>query len=519
MARRYNQPPGYYDVKRGDISDANFEGSYEIPLAKFDNFEQLVDTDIKSRQKQIEDAEKNYESLNKVKAAKTIDFGSPELNQRYQELLTKHQLDDKSHKAALNGNPYLMRKMQMDYATMANTSQFRDLMMEKTQAEQFEKEALKIKDPYMKKMALASVYAYKTGGSDPVLNKKVKASDLNLADYVPMDIEKSFTDGFGKMISYKEEIRDQDGYKVQVKVPVVDPAAAQKYAEAYSNSPAVQRNMIARGLGEMVPDETGVSKFHLNEYGQNMFKLMMDSKLKGEDIQALRYNTKTYNEMQTNVSTGMITDDIAKMSITSSDGIDREGGLNVVRRNNQFNDKVFDTNFELRMINPEFKAKAKEQGLIDENGNKTTIYDQVKETYKNTLSNSKIVNSKNIPSASKGRSGGSSSKNQALSNVMEAYESKGLKFIKVPAGMAVTNVDYKVMESNGKYYLNKGTGENLIPLEEGKDYTKTGSKVSAPTKAQVLDPFEIQKKPQGSGAQNKSKKTLYNIINAESNTK
>lgn len=467
--------PDFYNVKRGQIDSPEYAGEYKIPLIDKEDYGELLKASQKARQDKIAKSEDLFKELNNMKLQPKSVFSNPDMQAEAMNLQKQYQIDDANISAALNGGPYMIRKLESNYYNFANDAKYVDLLRQENAFQQFKKEVDKIKDPNFKKQAYASINAFYAGEPDPVTGKKMKAYDLNVGDYAPIDLEKDISSGLDALKVTTNVTEEREGMIQTFPKTSIDSKKAKDFINIYTANPAVQRNLAARGLG-LVNGETG--QFELNENGMLWIKNIVDSKSQ-ETVGkgSTRFTTKTYNEMKTRPSTGMVTDDIAKGSILSEEQLRREGDQNVNRKINKFDEEIFRTNVNLKLKDPTFRKQMIDQGLMKEDGTFTEEYNKVIEVYKKKGTGEEIKQYKNAPKASSSSSSAQNKEAKGREVLKSAFIDKGLDLINVGGINLQKMVNYEVKKTqSGKYYLIVGGNtDNPIQLIEGTHYRKRSS--------------------------------------------
>lgn len=469
--------PELYKVDRGQIDSPEYAGEYKIPLIDKEDYDELLKASHKAREDRINKAENTFKELNNMKLHPKDMFSSPDLQAEADNLRKMHGIDDANVSAAMNGGPYMMRRLEANYYNYANDAKYADLVRQESAFQHFKKEADKIKDPNFRKQAYASINAFMAGEPDPVTGKKLTAYDMNIGDYTTMDLEKDIANGLEPLKVTTNVTEEKDGYIQTYPKTTIDPAKSAAFIDVYTSNPAVQMNLTARGLG-YVDGETG--KFTINENGMTWIKNIVDSKSQPTIGKAgIRYNTKTYNEHLTHVNTGMVTDDIAKGSGKISETLTKEGDQNVRREKTVFDEQLFRDSVALKLKDPEFRKQMIAQGLMKEDGTYTEEFDKVISVYKRKGEGEKIKQYKNAPKATAGGKGGGS----GPANIRAAFDEEGLEFIKVGGVDLTKKVNYRVIKtSSGKYYLRVGSStENDILLKEGVNFKRKGGSQGSAT--------------------------------------
>ncbi|HNG68538.1 MAG TPA: hypothetical protein PLP63_06320 [Saprospiraceae bacterium] len=465
--------PELYKVERGQIDSPDYAGEYKIPLIDKEDYDELLKASHKVREDRVAKSENLFKELNNMKLQPKAMFSSPDLQVEAMNLQKLHGIDDANVSAAMNGGPYMMRRLEANYYNYANDAKYADLVRQETAFQQFKKEADKIKDPNFRKQAYASINAFMSGEPDPITGKKISAYDLNIGDFAAMDLEKDISNGLEPLKTTTNVTEERDGYIQTYPKTSIDSKKAQEFIDVYTSNPAVQRNLAARGLG-LVNGENG--KFELNENGMTWIKNIVDSKSQPTQGKAgIRFNTKTYNDHLKNVDTGLVTDDIAKGSGKVSETLTKEGDQNVRREKTVFDEQLFRDSVALKLKDPAFRKQMIDQGLMKEDGTYTEEFDKAISVYKRKGEGEKIKQYKNAPKATtSGRSGGSN----GMANIKSAFDEEGLEFIKVGGVDLSKKVNYRVIKSSssGKYYLRVGsTSDNDIPLKEGVNFRRKGA--------------------------------------------
>lgn len=461
--------PELYKVERGQIDSPEYAGEYKIPLIDKEDYDELLKASHKVREDRVAKSENLFKELNNMKLQPKAMFSSPDLQAEALNLQKLHGVDDANISAAMNGGPYMMRRLESNYYNYANDAKYADLVRQETAFQYFKKEADKIKDPNFRKQAYASINAFMSGEPDPITGKKVSAYDLNIGDFAAMDLEKDITNGLEPLKTTTNVTEERDGYIQTYPKTSIDSKKAQEFINVYTSNPAVQRNLAARGLG-LVNGETG--QFELNENGMTWIKNIVDSKSQPtQGKTGIKFNTKGYNDHLKNVDTGLVTDDIAKGSGKTSETLTKEGNQNVRREKTVFDEQLFRDSVSLKLNDPAFRKQMIDQGLMKEDGTYTEEFDKVISVYKRKGEGEKIKQYKNAPKATSGRSGGSN----GMANIKSAFDEEGLEFIKVGGIDLSKKVNYRVIKSSssGTYYLRIGsTSDNDIPLKEGVNFRR-----------------------------------------------
>ena len=404
--------PEYYKVDRGELTNPDYAGEYDTPLVTKEDYDDLLNQSHQARQNKIAKGEDNYKKLNQVKQQHKpgMIFSSPNLQKRFQDLQESLGINDAAYSAVLNGDPYVMRKLESAYASLSNNAEYWNLYKEDQYYNNFKKEADKIKDPNMKSQAYAAMAAYETGEPDPATGEVLTAYDLNPGHYATLDLEKDIDGGLKNLMVTEEVVEDKGGYQQTVKQSRLDNEKAKQWFEVYMSNPAVQRNLISKGLGLIGKDESGKKDFQLNENGQAWMNNILGSKITPiRDVQGIKFNTKVYNESGSK-SGGFILDDIAKSSTTTDQVIEKQGDQNVRVDKITFDQDLFYKQLNIKMKDPVFRQKMLDQGFIDDAGNFTESVNTALDVYFKKLNKKEIKGHKNAPQpktgSGKGRGGG-----------------------------------------------------------------------------------------------------------------
>ena len=492
--------PDYYDVKRGDLTNPDYATDYDIPLVDKEDYDKLIEQSHKVRQDKIAKAEDNYKKINTIKKQDKpgMVFSSPDLQKRYQDLQESMGITDANYSAAINGGSYMMRKLEAAHANLSNSQQYWDIFKEDQMYREFKKNADKIEDPNLKRQAYASMAAFELGEPDPATGKRLQAKDLNLGDYVSVDLEKDISNGLKSLLVPGEVTKDKGGYQEVVKVMKIDKPKATDWFNAYMSTPAIQRNLVARGLGLNSVDETGKSHFALNETGQRWMENLLEVKTTPiEDVQSIKFNTKEFNSMGSKAG-GFVLDDLATASTTKQDNIIRQGDQNVLKYNYSFDEDMFYKQVNLKLQDPDFRKKMIDQGFINEKGDFTDSFKNVVDVYKKKGSREEVKSYKNAPSPRSSSKGGGKGSGDGEARIRSAFKEAGLDYIGVGGLDLSKKVNYRVVKSGGKYYLRVGASDNNdIPLSDGKNYKVSDGSVPKKNDNYFKDQNEKQFGPQG----------------------
>ena len=464
--------PNFYDTQRGDIGKPEYAGDYSIPLLERQDYEQLTKMSHDARAQKIKDGENTFKNLNNLKGTKN-NFGFftlPSLIAENDKLLEAKGINDANYNAAINGDPFMMRKLQAGMLNHGNSVEFLNLASQQQYFNDFTKQAATIKDPNFKSQAYASIAAAIAGEPDPTTGKIMKPTDFNIGQFQPMDLEKSIKAGLDELTIKNEKVTDHDGFQTIDKESVLPDDKVAEFVTRYTSNPAVQRNLTARGLGMNQVDANGNSTFVPNENGKKWISDIIDTHKKSTtDIQSLKFNTKEFNTKGGRYSGGIL-DSIANQSIISEDTLTTEGNQVVRRTNHRFDTESFRHAVKREMVvNPELRKRILDSKLIDENGEFTDAFKEVEAEYVKKGNYSHINSSKNLPRASvgsKGVDGGA--------KIKGAFNEAGLDYINVGGLDLSKKVNYRVIASKehpGKYKLRVGESDkNDIPLKEGVNY-------------------------------------------------
>lgn len=498
--------PEYHNVDRGTLTNPEYIGDYEVPLVTKEDYEDLLKASEQARQQKVTKAEDTYKKLNNVKDQNKpgVVFSSPNLQKRFKDLQESFGINDAAYSAALNGDPYIMRKLESAYSSLSNSAEYWNMYKEDQYYKGFKKQIDDIKDPAMKSQAYASMVAYETGEPDPVTGKVLTAYDLNPGHYLPLDLEKDINEGLKTLMVPKEVTQEKDGYIQTVKQISLDKEKAKEWFTGYLSNPAVQRNLTAKGLGLNHKQEDGSNPFMLNENGQRWMANIIDSKTTPiDDVQSVKFNTKVYNERDSKAG-GFILDDLAGASTIKTDYIERQGDQNVHKYKFTLDENLFYDQVNLKMKDPDFRKQMLEQGFIDESNTFTPAFKEALDVYKKKLTREEIKGHKNAPQARASSGGRKGSGSNGAANIKSAFEEAGLEYKGVGGIDLSKKVNYRVFQSNGKWWLRVGESDkNDRLLEEGKNYTV---KKSEETGANKGDFFKSQHEKQF-GAPAKSKWT------------
>lgn len=493
--------PDLHEVTRGNISKPDYAGDYKIPLLDSNDFDKLVQASHTARQEKIQKGEDSFKELQKLQTNSNKNFGFftlPSLIQENNRLLDAQGINDANYTAAANGDPYIMRKLQSGMMKHSNSVEFQKLAAEQNYFNGFVKEAEKIKDPNFKAQAYASISSAIAGEPDPATGVVMKATDFNIGHFAPMDLDKSIGDGLEALKTKNEVITDKGGLQAVEQKSILDGKAAEDFINAYTKNPAVQRNLIARGLGLNQPDG-----FHLNEDGQAWIKNIVDAKTNSiNDVKSIKFNTKEYNTSGSRVGSGLLLDDIANNNIRFEDVNVPNGNQIERKRKYRFDGDNFMKEIGLKLSDPIFRKRLVDEGYMKEDGTFTDKMKEARDLYDNRAKHEEIKATKNQPKAGGSSSSIANKKADGKKRAMEAGRSAGIILKDAAlAGLALEKMSNLRVLSNGKggYKLRHGdTDKNDRTLRPGIDYDvapidpnkvngpaapKANNKAAAPAKA------------------------------------